>query len=55
MSSPRLDRPTDVRTGLLGGAELTAAIRADVTARAAALSDLGVAPRLAVVTATDDE
>ena len=42
-------------TRILGGAELTAAIRADVTARAAALSDLGVAPRLAVVTATDDE
>lgn len=42
-------------TRILGGAELTAAIRADVTARAAALTALGVAPALAVVTATDDE
>jgi methylenetetrahydrofolate dehydrogenase (NADP+)/methenyltetrahydrofolate cyclohydrolase len=39
----------------LGGAELSAMIRADVTSRAASLTELGVRPRLAVVTATDDE
>lgn len=42
-------------TRILGGAELSAAIRADVTARANALVDVGVQPKLAVVTATDDE
>lgn len=42
-------------TRILGGGELSAAIRADVTARAAALRESGVQPKLAVVTATDDE
>jgi len=42
-------------TRILGGGELSAAIRADVTARAGALRESGVQPKLAVVTATDDE
>lgn len=42
-------------TKILGGAELAATIRADVTARAGALADNGIQPKLAVVTATDDE
>jgi len=42
-------------TRVLGGGELSAAIRADVTARAGALRESGVQPKLAVVTATDDE
>lgn len=42
-------------TRILGGGELSAAIRADVTARAGALRESGVHPKLAVVTATDDE
>lgn len=42
-------------TRILGGGELSAAIRADVTARAGALRGSGVQPKLAVVTATDDE
>ena len=42
-------------TKTLGGAELAATIRADVAARTATLSAQGVHPKLAVVTATDDE
>ena len=42
-------------TRILGGGELSAAIRADVTARAGALAEAGVQPKLAVVMATDDE
>lgn len=42
-------------TRILGGGELSAAIRADVTARVGALRESGVQPKLAVVTATDDE
>ena len=42
-------------TRILGGGELSAAIRADVTARAGVLRESGVQPKLAVVTATDDE
>ncbi|TQR85252.1 bifunctional 5,10-methylenetetrahydrofolate dehydrogenase/5,10-methenyltetrahydrofolate cyclohydrolase [Mycobacterium hodleri] len=42
-------------TRILGGGELSAAIRADVTARAGGLRESGVQPKLAVVTATDDE
>ena len=42
-------------TKTLGGAELAATIRADVAARTAALIAQGVHPKLAVVTATDDE
>jgi methylenetetrahydrofolate dehydrogenase (NADP+)/methenyltetrahydrofolate cyclohydrolase len=42
-------------TRILGGGDLSAAIRADVTARARALAEAGVQPKLAVVTATDDE
>ena len=42
-------------TRILGGGELSASIRADVTARAAILRESGVQPKLAVVTATDDE
>ncbi len=39
----------------LPGKELAAAIRADVTARAARLAEVGIPPRLTVVTATKDE
>ncbi|WP_068273060.1 bifunctional 5,10-methylenetetrahydrofolate dehydrogenase/5,10-methenyltetrahydrofolate cyclohydrolase [Aldersonia kunmingensis] len=39
----------------LGGADLSASIRADVTTRTASLVALGVRPTVAVVTATDDE
>lgn len=39
----------------LRGTDLARTIRADVTAPAATLNDLGVQPKLAVVTATDDE
>ncbi|MGW1074987.1 bifunctional 5,10-methylenetetrahydrofolate dehydrogenase/5,10-methenyltetrahydrofolate cyclohydrolase [Streptomyces sp. NPDC002537] len=39
----------------LPGKELAAAIRADVTARAARLAEAGTPPRLTVVTATKDE
>jgi methylenetetrahydrofolate dehydrogenase (NADP+)/methenyltetrahydrofolate cyclohydrolase len=42
-------------TRILGGGELSAAIRAEVTARADALAEVGVQPKLAVVMATDDE
>ena len=42
-------------TRILGGGDLSASIRADVTARAAILRESGVQPKLAVVTATDDE
>ncbi len=42
-------------TVILGGAELTRTIRAEVSTRAAALTERGVTPALAVVTATDDE
>ena len=42
-------------TRILGGGELSAAIRADVTVRAGVLRESGVQPKLAVVTATDDE
>ena len=42
-------------TRILGGGELSSAIRADVTVRAASLRESGVQPKLAVVTATDDE
>ena len=42
-------------TKALGGTELAAVIRADVTSRAAAMNELGVQPKLSVVLATDDE
>ena len=42
-------------TRILDGKELSASIRADVATRVAALADLGVTPKLSVVTATDDE
>jgi methylenetetrahydrofolate dehydrogenase (NADP+)/methenyltetrahydrofolate cyclohydrolase len=42
-------------TRILGGGELSAAIRADVTARADVLVEAGVQPKLAVVMATGDE
>jgi methylenetetrahydrofolate dehydrogenase (NADP+)/methenyltetrahydrofolate cyclohydrolase len=42
-------------TKTLGGADLAATIRADVAARTASLIAQGVHPKLAVVTATDDE
>ncbi len=42
-------------TTTLGGSELARTIRADVTARAAVLTQRGITPTLAVVTATDDE
>ena len=40
---------------VVSGGELAAQIRADVTDRAAKLAESGTTPRLAVVTATDDE
>ncbi|NYI06492.1 bifunctional 5,10-methylenetetrahydrofolate dehydrogenase/5,10-methenyltetrahydrofolate cyclohydrolase [Allostreptomyces psammosilenae] len=46
---------TDGTAAVLSGRELAAAIRADVAARAAALTEAGTPPRLDVVTATDDE
>lgn len=42
-------------TEILGGTELAAVIRGDVASRAAAMNELGVQPKLSVVTATDDE
>lgn len=42
-------------TKTLGGAELAATIRADVATRTATLTAEGTHPKLAVVTATDDE
>ena len=40
---------------VLSGRELAASIRAETAARAAELTAAGRSPRLAVVTATDDE
>ncbi|MCV7286663.1 bifunctional 5,10-methylenetetrahydrofolate dehydrogenase/5,10-methenyltetrahydrofolate cyclohydrolase [Mycolicibacterium wolinskyi] len=42
-------------TTALSGSDLATAIRSDVASRAATLAEYGVVPKLAVVTATDDE